>query len=538
MGNLETVENTEDFGALLEQYLPENEGGEIRRGKITGKDNEFIYVDVGLKGLAKVKIEEIEEFNKGDEIEIKLISLEEDRNGNVRASRKMIEVAQNWSKLQEAFAAKQPVDGKIIKKVNGGYIVDVMRYDCFMPGSLSLINENDEDNYMNKKIKFMIRDIVDDGQKRKIVVSRREIRDIETKEAFGKYKVGDVVDAEVKEVLKIGLSVNVGGVGGFIHISEVSWKRLESLDALYRQGSKVKAKIIDIDEAKKSIKLSIKQTKEDPKSKIGTSYNIGAEVAAKIVKIEKFGAFAEIEEGVEGLIHISDLSWSKKVKTVEEFLKVGDIVKVKVIEVNPDTKKIKLGLKQMAQDPWAVVATKYPVGGAATGKVVEVKDYGLFVNLEEGVDAFVHVSDLGWIAPTTKGYKADDELDLQIIELDLENKKIKAGLKQLVENPWEKAFEKFKVGTIVKSKITKIETFGLFVELMAGIEGMVHVSESSKDFVKNLAEKFKVGDEVEAEVITVEEENRKIRLSIKKIEEAKDSVEQKEEQELIKKYSV
>lgn len=538
MGNLDTVENTEDFGALLEQYLPDSEGGEIRKGKITGKDNEFVYIDVGLKGLAKIKIEELEEFNKGDEIEVKLISLEEDRNGNVRASRRMIEVAQNWSKLQDAFAGKQPVDGKIIKKVNGGYIVDVMRYDCFMPGSLSLINENDEDNYMNKKIKFMIRDIVDDGQKRKIVVSRREIRDIETKEAFGKYKVGDVVDAEVKEVLKIGLSVNVGGVGGFVHISEVSWKRLESLDHLFKQGSKIKAKIIDIDEAKKSIKLSIKQTKEDPKSKIGTTYNVGAEVGAKIVKIEKFGAFAEIEEGVEGLIHISDLSWSKKVKTVEEFLKVGDVVKVRVIEVNPETKKIKLGLKQMAQDPWAGVEAKYPVGASASGKIVEVKDYGLFVNLEEGVDAFVHVSDLGWIAPSTKSYKIDDELDLQVIELDVVNKKIKAGLKQLSENPWEKAFEQFPVGTVVTSKITKIETFGLFVELVSGVEGMIHVSESSKDFVKNLAEKFKVGDEVKAEVITIEKENRKIRLSIKKLEEVIDNAEKAEEQELIKKYSV
>lgn len=527
------MENNENFAAMLEDYLPESNKGEMKKGKVIKKDSEFFYVDLGLKGIGKLKVEEGEVFEIGDEIEVKVIS-GEDREGAVRVSRSAMIEKENWDKLTKAFNDKTPVEGKIVKKINGGYIVNVFRNECFMPGSQSLINEKEEEQYMGKPLTFVIKTLEDNGKKKKIVVSRRDIRDMEQKALFANIKVGDVVDVTVKEVLGFGLSVNIGAINGFIHISEVAWKKIDKLDGMFKVGASLKAKIIEIDEKTRNVKLSIKQTKEDPKMSLAAKYKEGDEVSAKIVKIEKFGAFAELEEGIEGLLHVADLSWTKKIKNVEDFVKVGDIVKVKITEINPDTKKIKLGIKQLSVNPWEVAAEKYAVGKKITGKVVEVKDFGLFVNLEDGIDAFIHVSDVAWTGATTSAYKAGDAVTAEVIELDLENRKIKAGIKQLTENPWDAVMKEYKVGSVVKTTVKKVEEFALFAEVANGVDGMIHISEASKDFVKKLSDKYKAGDAIEAEIIAIDEEKRRIKLSIKKLEEAKDQAESKE---LIEKYS-
>lgn len=530
---MEIMENNENFAEMLEDYLPESNKGDMRKGKVIKKDSEYFYVDLGLKGIGKLKVEEGEVFEIGDEIEVKVIS-GEDKEGAVRVSRSAMIEKETWDKLTKVFNDKQSIEGKIVKKINGGYIVNILRNECFMPGSQSLINEKDEEQYMNKPMMFSIKTLEDNGKRKKIVVSRRDVRDFEQKALFANVKVGDVVDATVKEVLGFGLSVNMGALSGFIHISEVAWKKIDKLEGVFKAGDVIKAKIIEADEKSRNVKLSIKQTKEDPKANLAAKYKVGDVLDAKIVKIEKFGAFAEVEEGIEGLLHVADLSWTKKVKNVEDFVKVGDIVKVKITDINPETKKIKFGIKQLSVNPWEIAAEKYAVGKKVSGKIVEVKDFGLFVNLEDGIDAFVHVSDVAWSGASTAGFKVGDKLEAEIIELDIENKKIKAGIKQLTENPWVKVIKEYKVGTLVKTTVKKVEDFAIFAEVANGVDGMIHISEASKDYVKKLSDKFKEGDAIEAEIIAIDEDKKRIKLSIKKLEEAE---EQAESKELLEKYS-
>jgi ribosomal protein S1 len=332
--------------------------------------------------------------------------------------------------------------------------------------------------------------------------------------------------------LEFGLTVDVNGLNGFVHVSEIAWKKVENLKELYKAGDKVEAKIIVVDTQKKSVKLSIKQTKVDPWNKAAEKYNIGDEVKVKVLRLVNFGAFVELEEGVEGLIHVSDLSWGKKVN-IEDFVKPGDEITAVITDIKPEEKKIRIGVKQLKKDPWEGALAKYAIGAIVEAKIVEVKEFGIFAEIEEGIDIFIHVSDLKWERADTSAYKSGDKIKAKVIEIDGESKKIKGSVKALEKSPWEVVSEKYKVGQKLKRKVESITAFGLFVEVENGIDGMIHISQASSEFVKKLEDKFKVGDEVEAEIIEIDAEHKKIKLSIKKIE---DSEEEKESKELLEKY--
>ena len=522
-----------NFEELLEEYLPEDfEKGEEKEVTIIRKDRDYTYLDINGKLEGRVRSEEVEDFNEGDVIKVQIIS--EDKEGNyVVVSRKKIEMEENTAKLIKAYESGEALSGKVIKKVKGGYIIEVIKVSTFMPNSLSMFDKNE--NPIDKKIRLIIKEVKDDRGKMKFLVSRKDVKEQAEKKELESINVGEVKEVEIKEILGFGLSVSLGELSGFIHISEVSWNRVEDLSELYQIGDKVEAKVIEKDISKKSIKLSIKQLSEDPWNNIENKYPVGSEVEGTVVRTSNFGAFVEIEKGIEGLVHISDLTWSKKLKNVEEYVQVGDKINVKVIVLNTDDKKLKLSVKELQKNPWDLAMEKFAIGSAAKGKVVEVKDFGMFVNVLEDIDVFVHISDYSWDKVAKDYYKVGDEVEVKVLEIDEEKQKIKAGVKQLTKNPWEALKENYKVGDVIKRNITSITDFGMFVEIENGIDGMIHISETSKDFVKNINDKYKIGDEIEAEIIEISDEKKKVKLSIKRIEV---KLEQQEEKDLLEKYSV
>jgi small subunit ribosomal protein S1 len=519
------MENIDNFEELLNDYLFETTKGDVKKGKILKRDSEFAYLEIGGKGEARVNSYEVEDYKDGDEIEV-IVTNTEDKEGYVRVSRTAYEMGINEEKLQKSCEEGEVLEGKVEKKVNGGYIVDVLKFKAFMPNSLSTSKAVE-----GKKVKVVIKEIKE-GKVKKIIVSSREIEDKEANQKMALIKEGDIVNVEIREVLEFGLTVDVNGLNGFIHVSEIAWRKVENLKELYKAGEKIDAKIIVADTQKKSIKLSIKQTKVDPWNKVAEKYTEGKEVKVKVLRIVNFGAFVEIEEGIEGLIHVSDLSWGKKVN-IDEFVKPGDEITAIITDIKIEDKKIRLGVKQLKKDPWDGAVEKYSLGTVVSAKIVEVKEFGIFAEIEEGVDIFIHVSDLKWERAETAAYKVGDSIKAKIIEIDGDSKKIKGSVKSLEKSPWEKVSEKYAVGQKIKRKVESITNFGIFIEIENGIDGMIHISQASADFIKNLDERFKVGDEVEAEIIEIDAEHKKIKLSIKKIETAE---QEKEEKELIEKY--
>lgn len=524
-----------NFEEMLENYLPsENQKGEEVDAIIVKKDRDYTYCDISGKLEGRVKSEEVEEFKEGDTIKVAIVS--EDKDGNyVIISRRKIELTENIEKIKEIYEAKEAVTGKIVKRINGGYIVEILKINAFMPNSLSGIKLSEASSKVGKEIRVIIKEMKRERDRDKILVSHKDLKDQKETEQLGNIDLGDVLSVEVRDVLDFGLSVNINDLVGFIHISEISWKRVEDLNEIYKIGDKLEAKVIEVDKDKKSIKLSVKQLEKDPWETVAQKYNVGDAVKGKIVRVANFGAFVELEEGIEGLIHISDFAWGKKVKSVEEFVQIGDEVEVKIILLDSTAKKLKLSIKELQKNPWDVAMDELTVGATAKGKVVEVKDFGMFVELFKDIDAFVHISDYSWKKVSKDFFKIGDEVEVKIIEINKGDEKIKAGVKQLTRSPWEVVSENYKIGDVIKREITSITDFGLFIEVENSIDGMIHISEASKNFIKNLSEHFKVGDEVEAEIIEMNDEKEKIKLSIKKVQV--DAV-QTEEREMIEKYSV
>ena len=464
------------------------------------------------------------------------LSEEEDDQEYITASRRKIEVEKNWEKIEDSFKNKTILDAKVTKKIKGGYLVEAFLYPGFLPNSLSEISDSEE-KVNGKKIQVIVKDIkVDpkDKKNRKITYSVKDIRLAEQEKEFAGLTVGQIVDCVVTEVLDFGLAVDINTLKGFIHISEVSWKRLDKLSDVYKVGDHIKAVIVSLDEAKRNVKLSIKKLEEDPWATVANEFKVDDEVEGTVTKVLPYGAFVEIKPGVEGLVHISDFSWTKKKVNVAEYVKEGEKVKVRITDLHPENRKLKLGIKQLVANPWETAEKDFAVGTVIKGKVVEVKPFGIFVEITDGIDAFVHSSDYSWIGEETPKFEIGNEVELKITELDLNDKKIKGSLKALRKSPWEHAMEEYKVGTTVEKKIKTVADFGLFIELTKGIDGFIPTQFASKEFIKNIRDKFNEGDIVKAQVVEVNKDTQKIKLSIKKIEIEE---EKREEREQIEKYS-
>ena len=530
-------ENQNEFSQMLEEFLPNQE--KRVEGVIESMDQNFSYLDVpGERTAVRVRTDELKGYKVGDTVEVLITGLseEDDDQEYITASRKKIEVEKNWEKIEDSFKNKTILDAEVTKKIKGGYLVQALLYPGFLPNSLSEIPDNEE-KVVGKKIQVIVKDIkVDPKDKRnkKITYSVKDIKIAEQEKEFAALEVGQIVDCVVTEVLDFGLAVDINTLKGFIHISEVSWKRLDKLSDIYKVGDHIKAVIVSLDEAKRNVKLSIKKLEEDPWATVANEFKVNDEVEGTVTKVLPYGAFVEIKPGIEGLVHISDFSWTKKKVNVSDYVKEGEKVKVRITDLHPEDRKLKLGIKQLVANPWETAEKDFAVGTVIKGKIVEVKPFGIFVEIADGIDAFVHSSDYNWIGEETPKFEIGNEVELKITELDLNNKKIKGSLKALRKSPWEHVLEEYKVGTTVEKKIKTVADFGLFIELIKGIDGFIPTQFASKEFIKNIRDKFKEGDIVKAQVVEVNKETQKIKLSIKKIEIEE---EKREEREQIEKYS-
>lgn len=531
-------ENHDEFLAMLEEYQPNQE--KRVEGTIDSIDLNYAYLDVpGERTAVRVRTEELDGYKVGDTVEVLITGLLEsdDDQEYILASRRKIEIEKNWSKIEESFENKTVLEGTITKKIKGGYLVQALFYAGFLPNSLSEISEN-EGNVIGKKVSVIVKDIkIDpkDKKSKKITYSVKDIKFMAQEKEFAELEVGKVVECKITEIMEFGLAVAIGSLRGFIHISEISWKRLEKLTDEFKVGENIKAVIVSLDEAKRNIKLSVKRLENDPWSTLESEYKVDDEVEALVTKVLPYGAFVEIKPGVEGLVHISDFSWTKKKVNISDYVKEGEKVKVRIIELNTADRKLKLGIKQLVANPWESAEKDFAVGTTLKGKVVEVKPFGIFVEIVDGVDAFIHVSDFTWPGEETVKFEVGNEVELKVIELDLNDRKIKGSIKALAKSPWDKAMEEFKEGLTVERKIKTVADFGLFVELIKGVDGFIPTQFASKDFIKDIREKFKEGDIVKAQIVEINKETQKIKLSIKKIELEEKN---REERELIEKYSV
>lgn len=526
----------EEFEALLNEYMPVKEDEEIKSkvtGTIVNMDRNFTYLEVpGEPKAVRVRTEELTGYSVGDEVEVLIMAQVEENDSLILiGSKRRIDMEIGAEKLVKAFENHEIVTGKVSKRVKGGYIVELFHQQGFLPNSLSEISLEQGDSFVGKELAVVVKEIKEDRKGKKILLSRKEIVAAKELEAIDKLTVGDVVKATVLEVLDFGLTVKIDGARGFIHISEVDWKKTADLHKLFKAGDVVEAKIIEIEREKRNIKLSIKALTKNPWDIVAENNSVGQEITGKVTRIVNYGAFVELVPGVEGLIHSSDFSWTSKKVNVNNFVKVGDEIKVVIVELAPKERKLKLGIKQLSANPWENAETKFAVGTTLTGTVVEVKPFGIFVQVEEGVDGFIHNSDFAWTG--NKKYSKGDKVEFKVVELNLEDQKIKGSIKDLTKSPWETTLENYKVGDRVEKEIKNIQDFGMFVKLEDGVDGFIPTQLASKDFVKSLKDVFKPGQVVLAEIVEIDSEKKRIKLSIKKVQLEK---EKNENKELIEKY--
>lgn len=526
----------EEFEALLNEYMPVKEDEEIKSkvtGTIVNMDRNFTYLEVpGEPKAVRVRTEELTGYSVGDEVEVLIMAQVEENDSLILiGSKRRIDMEIGAEKLVKAFENHEIVTGKVSKRVKGGYIVELFHQQGFLPNSLSEISLEKGDSFVGKELAVVVKEIKEDRKGKKILLSRKEIVAAKELEAIDKLTVGDVVKATVLEVLDFGLTVKIDGARGFIHISEVDWKKTADLHKLFKAGDVVEAKIIEIEREKRNIKLSIKALTKNPWDIVAENNSVGQEITGKVTRIVNYGAFVELVPGVEGLIHSSDFSWTSKKVNVNNFVKVGDEIKVVIVELAPKERKLKLGIKQLSANPWENAETKFAVGTTLTGTVVEVKPFGIFVQVEEGVDGFIHNSDFAWTG--NKKYSKGDKVEFKVVELNLEDQKIKGSIKDLTKSPWETTLENYKVGDRVEKEIKNIQDFGMFVKLEDGVDGFIPTQLASKDFVKSLKDVFKLGQVVLAEIVEIDSEKKRIKLSIKKVQLEK---EKNENKELIEKY--
>ncbi|MGL5054153.1 MAG: S1 RNA-binding domain-containing protein [Fusobacteriaceae bacterium] len=525
------------FEEMLNDYFPtdDNDKQKVKIvGRIAQEDRNFAYIDaIGQPTAIRVRIDELDGFAVGDEVEIILIG-ESDEGEFLIGSRKKVEMEEGNKFLDKAFENGEIITCKILKKINGGYILEFMKQQGFLPNSLSEISSKLDADVTNTNIDVVIKDIKVDKKGRKIIFSRKDVVMKEIIEELGKVSVGDVVKATIVDILEFGISLKFGNLRGFVHISEISWNKVQNISEMYKIGEVVETKVLGVDTEKKQLKLSIKELSVNPWNTLVETQKIGNLIEGRVTRVVPYGIFVEVVPGVEGLVHVSDFTWNTKKINIGDFVKENDVVKVKLMDMDAKTKKIKLGIKQLSQDPWSNAEEKFKVGTKLTGKVVDVKNFGIFVEDEDGVTTFIHQSDLNWIGEEGVSTKVGDTVEYLVVELDAQERKLKGSLKALRKSPWEKTLENYKVGDQIERAIKTIIDSGMFVTIENGVDGFIPLQLASKENLKNLKDKFKVGDKVKAEIVEMDKEKKKIKLSIKKIEI--DS-EKNEERELIEKYS-
>lgn len=506
--------------AQSQQLIPSE--GEIIKGTITEIRQNEVVVDIGLKAEGIVPTNEFIDPNElqiGAEIEV-FLEKREDKDGNPVISYDKAQQKKNWENILSKCSEGTIVAGRVKAKVKGGLIVN-LGVDAFLPASqIDIQPPKNLDQYVGQTYDFKVLKINSD--RKNIVVSRRELieeqRQSKRRKLLDDIKPGDLRRGAVKNITDYGAFIDLDGLDGLLHITDMSWGRISHPSEMLKVGEEINVMIIEVDRDRERVSLGLKQTTPNPWDGIEQRYPVGARVRGKVVNLVNYGAFVELEQGVEGLIHVSELSWTKRVSKPGEVLKVGDEVEAAVLGINKEEQKISLSLRQLEANPWDMVRHNYPVGARVRGKVRNLTTYGAFVELEEGIDGMVHVSDMSWnrkVNHPSEVVKKGDEIDAIVLDVDSQNQRISLGMKQIMSDPWSEIDTHYKIGDVVQGKVSKITSYGAFLELDHGIDGLVHISQISEERVEKIKDVLKVGQEVSARVIKIDRDERRIGLSIK-----------------------
>ena len=496
-------------------------------GKIVEKRNDGALVDIGYKAEGFIPATEFRNWadvKVGDQVDVYLEEIENE-NSMPGISLQKANFIKSWNKITSEYGEGSVITGLMKHRVKGGIIIDLNGVEAFLPGSqIDIGPVKNMDDFIGKEYEFKILKI--NQERRNIVVSRRELLEASRKDRRSQLlkdmEVNQIRKGVVKNITDFGAFIDLGGIDGLLHITDMSWGRISHPSEMLEIGQEVEVMILDIDYDKERVSLGLKQKTKNPWDEVETKYPVGSTVKGRIVNIMPYGAFVEIEQGVEGLIHVSEMSWTKRVTKAGDIVSVGEEVEAVVLDIDKEGKKISLGLRQKTRNPWEVLAEKYPAGSRIHGKVRNMTSYGAFVEIENDIDGMIHVSDMSWtrkINNPNEVLKVGDEVDAVILDIDPQQQRISLGLKQTEDDPWSEIDKLYKIGDVVKGKVTKITAFGAFIELSRKIDGLVHISQISKDHVDKVKDKLALGQEIEARVIKIDKDERRIGLSIKALEE-------------------
>ena len=531
-----TDNETFDFEAALDNYSNSDFGdleeGSLTTGEIVQIDDATVLVDVNFKSEGQIPTSEFRDIagnitvKVGDKIDVYVVRKNE-MEGTITLSFEKAKRMQVFDQLERVQENNETISGKIMRRIKGGYTVDIGGVEAFLPGShVDLRPVPDMDALVNQEYEFRVLKI--NRRRSNVIVSRRvlleEERDNKRQQLLETLSEGQIVQGKAKNITEYGVFVDLGGLDGLLHITDMSWRRIRHPKELISLGQDLTLKVLSFDRENCKVSLGLKQLVPDPWEAISTRFPVNSKVVGKVTNLVDYGAFVELEPGVEGLVHISEMSWTRKLRHPSQLIHTGDEVEVVVLGVDAEKKRISLGMKQVRPNPWELVAEKYPEGTILEGTIKNITEFGMFIGIEDGIDGLIHVSDISWtkkIRHPSEVYKVGDTVQAKVLTVDQENEKFTLGIKQLVEDPWTHVPTTYPVGCTVKGIVTNITDFGLFVEVEEGVEGLVHVSELGLKKVKTPAEMFQEGQEIEAKVIHVSAEERRLGLSIKQTREEK-----------------
>jgi small subunit ribosomal protein S1 len=527
----------DEFRKLFEESMRSVKPGEIVRGRVVLVTRDAVTVDIGYKSEGTIPLSEFigrdgePTVSEGEEIDV-YFDADEGETGGIVLSRAKAEQAKVWRDIEDAYERNGVIDGVITGKVKGGLKVDV-GVPAFLPGShADLRPARNLDRFISQRTQFAV--LKYNRARGNVVVSRRAVMERERQqlkqETLKVLEEGVILEGVVKNITDYGAFVDLGGIDGLLHVTDMSWGRVNRPADLVNVGDRVKVVVLKYDADRGRVSLGMKQIMPDPWSSVADRYPIGARVHGKVVSLADYGAFVELEPGIEGLVHVSEMSWTKRVAHPSKVVNIGDEVNVVVLDVDTGNRRISLGLKQAEPNPWEMVRINHPIGSRIHGAVKNVTDFGIFVGIDEGIDGLVHVSDLHWtkkVRHPSELFKKGDEVDAVVLGIDVDNERISLGIKQLAEDPWQAMSHRYPVGQRVRGQVTSVTDFGVFVELEEGVEGLIHVSQLSTERVDKPQTMFQPGQELEAEVTSVDARERKIALSIKALRrsEERDEIE-------------
>jgi small subunit ribosomal protein S1 len=528
--NMESKQGEEKFdrgtlAALYEETFRNFEEGTIVDGRIVTISKDKVIVDIGYKSEGIIAIDEfssdeLKNLKVNDRMPV-YIEEREDAEGNLILSKEKADKMKVWEELEKAYKDEKVVEGKILSRIKGGMMVDI-GVKAFLPGSqIDLHPVRDLDGLVGKT--FPLKIIKINHRRGNVVVSRRilleETRDKKRQTTLSTLKEGQLIQGTVKNITEYGAFIDLGGIDGLLHITDMSWGRVGHPSEVFVVGDKAEVMVLKYDRETGRISLGLKQKSADPWTNVASKYPVGTRVRGRVVSLTDYGAFVELEPGIEGLVHVSEMSWTHEVRHPSKLVSVGDSVEAAVLHVDPNSRKISLGMKQTAPNPWDMVESKYPPGTRIEGKIKSLTDFGAFVGLDEGIDGLIHISDMSWtkhIKHPSELFKKGQTVEAVVLKIDKEKERLSLGYKQLTRDPWDDEIpQRYRVGTSTSGKVTKLTEFGLFVELEGGVEGLIHISETGLEAQTRLEERFKVGEDVTAKIIKVDRDERKIALSLR-----------------------